>query len=205
MKKLILTLFMLTGLNFSANAAHIDQLGIDISLNSSDGMGNFSVLYREYFGSDGWMWENDNPGLWDTTPARNGPLTVTSFLAAGPGILSNPGNFTVLFDGLVDMMGVNTPGFGSGQISTQFVNDLSDAALYSTILNFTITGFDNTMSYLVDITANDCCYVSGGGGPSFSGQLRFDPTQVVNPVPEPSTLIIMLIGVFALAGRRYRK
>jgi hypothetical protein len=198
MKKIILGLFMLVGMNISANAGHIDQLGINISLVSSDGNGSFSVLYQEYFGADGWMWESDNSNEWATT--YNASLTASLF--AGPGTLSNPGSFTTSFDGIVDSNAVETTGFGAGQLNTHFVNGLSDAAVYSTVVDYTITGFDKSQQYLVDIIADDCCYVASSGSTSFDGQLRFDITQTV---PEPATMGIMLLGTLALFRRRFSK
>jgi hypothetical protein len=197
MKKLILGLLMLVGMNMSANAGHIDQLGINITLVNSDGNGNFSVLYEQYFGADGWMYSGSS---WQATANKS----VTASLAAGSGILSNPGTFTTTFNGITDLNAVETAGFGTGQIGTQFINNTSDAARYSSILNFSIAGFDNTQQYLVDISADDCCYVSGNGSTSFDGQLRFDITQVIT-VPEPTTLGIMLLGVLGLFGRRFIK
>lgn len=198
MKKMILGLFMLVGMNMSANAGHIDQLGINITLVSSDGNGSFSVLYQEYFGANGWMWGSDNAGEWDNTY----DASLSASLFAGTGTLSNPGSFTTSFDGLVDFNANETAGFGVGQINSNFVNDLTDAAVYSTVVNYTIAGFDNSQQYIVDIVANDCCYVSGGGSTSFDGQLRFDITQTV---PEPATLSIMLLGTIALFRRRFNK
>ena len=128
--------------------------------------------------------------------------TLSSSLFAGTGTLSNPGSFTTSFDGLVDSNAVQTAGFGAGQLNTHFVNGLSDAAVYSAVIYFTITGFDNSQQYIVDIVANDCCYVSGGGGTSFGGQLQFDITQTV---PEPATLSIMLLGIIALFRHRFSK
>lgn len=200
MKKIILGLFMLFGLNISANAAHIDQLGINITLVSSDGNGNFSVLYQEYFGADGWMWERDNSGLWNSTYSAS----LTASLASGTGSLSNPGRFTTLFDGITDLNAIETAGFGVGQINTHFVNDTSDAARYSAVLDFSVANFDASQPYLVNVSANDCCYVSGSGTTSFDGQLQFDITQVVD-VPEPTTLGIMLLGTLGLFGRRFIK
>jgi hypothetical protein len=197
MKKIILGLFMLFGLNISANAAHIDQLGINITLVSSDGNGNFSVLYQEYFGADGWMWGGSS---WQSTYGAS----ISASLATGTGLLSNPGNFTTLFDGLTDLNAIETAGFGVGQVNTHFVNDTSDAARYSAVLDFSITNFDASQSYLVNVSANDCCYVSGSGNTSFDGQLQFDITQVVD-VPEPTTLGIMLLGTLGLFGRRFIK
>lgn len=197
MKKIILCLFMLFGLNISANAAHIDQLGINITLVSSDGNGNFSVLYQEYFGADGWMWRGSS---WDTTYGAS----ISASLATGTGSLSNPGNFTILFDGITDLNAIETAGFGVGQINTHTVNDTSDAARYSAVLDFSIANFDASQPYLVNVSANDCCYVSGSGTTSFDGQLQFDITQVVD-VPEPTTLGIMLLGTLGLFGRRFIK
>ncbi|SEL20431.1 PEP-CTERM protein-sorting domain-containing protein [Colwellia chukchiensis] len=200
MKATVLGLLMFLGLSFSANAAHIDELGINITLVSSDGNGNFSVLYEEYFGADGWMWGRDNPNLWNADYRAS----VSASLAQGPGTLSNPGNFFATFDGITDLNANETLGFGTSQINMHFVNDTTDAARYSKILDFTITGFDRTQSYLVDVSANDCCYVVGSGSTSFNGQLQFDITQVVG-VPEPTTLGLMLLATFGLFGRQLRK
>jgi len=191
---------MLVGMNFSANAAHIDELGINITLVSSDGNGNFSVLYEEYFGADGWMWEDNNAGLWNSTYGAS----ISASLASGTGTLINPGSFTAIFDGITDLNAIETTGFGTGQISTHFVNDTSDAARYSSTLNFSINGFDKTQEYLVNVSADDCCFVTGSGSTSFDGQLQFDITQVVD-VPEPTTFGIMLLGALGIFARRFSK
>jgi hypothetical protein len=195
MKKLILGLFMFMGMNMSANAGHIDQLGINITLVSSDGNGSFSVLYEEYFGADGWMW---NGSSWNSNVTK----TVSASLASGTGTIVNPGRFSISFDGITDLNAIETAGFGTSQSNTRFINGTSDAGRYSSILNFSITGFDKSQQYLVDITANDCCYVSGNGSTSFDGQLRFDITQTV---PEPATMSIMLLGALGLFRRRFSK
>jgi len=186
---------MFVGVSLSVNAAHIDELGIEITLVSSDGNGSFSVLYEEYFGADGWMWGGSS---WQSNASK----TVSASLASGPGTLINPGSFNITFDGITDFNAVETVGFGAGQINTNFINNTSDAARYSSVLNFSIDNFDNTQAYLVNISANDCCYVSGNGGTSFDGQLQFDITQTV---PEPATLSIMFLGTIALFRRRFSK
>jgi len=190
----------------AAQASHIDELGIRITVASSDGLGNFTLRYEEFFGSDGASWNGTN---W----SGFGHPYNTSFniaLTSGPGTLSPTGFIPVSasFAGLVNSAGIPTPGFGVGQFTTQFVNGLSDAAVFEQLLNFTITGFDSSQTYLVDVSANDCCFVSGNGGPSFDGQLQFDPRVVVGQVPEPASMAIWGLGsvtAMAFGWRRRRK
>jgi hypothetical protein len=182
-----------------AQASHIDELGINITVFSSDGAGNFVLRYDEYFGSDGAAWNGSN---WSGFghPYFTG---ISISIASGPGSLSGSTTVSATFEGLVNSLGNNTAGFGVGQFNTQFVNGTSDAALFTDFMNFSISGFDNTATYLVNVTANDCCFVNTGGGPSFNGQLQFDPSIVVT-VPESATLGLFGLGVLGLglASRR---
>jgi len=186
---------LVLGFSMPAMAGHIDQLGIKITLNSSDGNGNFTVLFQEFMGSDGWMWSNP----WQANYNTPG---ITASLLSGPGSINDALSFDLDFKGLVNAAGVATAGYGIGQIGTQFVNNVDDAAVYSAIVAFTINGFDKTQQYLVSLKADDCCYVVGDGV-SYDGTLTFDPRAVVG-VPAPSTIAIMLLAVFGLLLRRVK-
>lgn len=198
MKKFVFLMLFMLGFSMPAMAGHIDQLGIKITLNSSDGNGNFSVKFEEFMGSDGWMWGGSQWQNVYTTPG------ITASIASGPGSINSASSFNLSFMGLVNAAGVATVGFGPGQVFTRYINSLNDAAVYSAIVNFTITGFDNTKQYLVSLSANDCCYVSGGSNVSFDGSLKFDPRQVVT-VSAPATFGVMMIAMFGLIVRRMKR
>lgn len=208
-KRAILVAGIFSALLFSnsASAGHIDELGINVFIYSNDGAGNFVVQYDEYFGSDGWMWSG---GAWTATYAGS-PLTYS--LDAGPGVLTktSPDPFdTRAFIGLVDAGATPTAGFGAGQINTQFINDLTDAALYSALVSFSIAGYDPNETYLVSIASNDCCFVVGSGGPNFNSQFQFDPRIIIIPgggsVPEPIALGLIGLGLGGLGvARRARR
>lgn len=63
-------------------AEHIDPLGINLSIYSNNGTGNFQLKYEQYFSADGWMW-NTGTNAWNlgyTIPA----LVVTGGTLVGP-------------------------------------------------------------------------------------------------------------------------
>lgn len=188
-----------------ASASHIDELGYDVSLHSSDGAGNFTIRFREFFGADGGMWTGST---WRSTDL--GSPTLTATLELGTGTLSPSGTQNVnnlTFDGLVDSMGVQTAGFGTSQVNTQYVNGTSDAAQYSQLFNFSISGFDATNTYKIEIVGNDCCFVSGGSVPQLNQSIIFDPAVVVDPnvIPTPAAAGACLVGLAAMGLRRARK
>jgi len=206
--------FVVTSGTSKAHATHIDQLGFDVSLFSSNGMGGFSIKFTEYLGSDGSAWGGTNWASFWTSGAATAATAVKSFpftatLTTGPGSLSPSGSSSapLKFQGLVNSVAVPTAGFGTGQFFTQFVNGTSDAAEFSAVVAFTITGFDSSASYQIDVAGSDCCFVSGGGGPSFNEAINFDPSVVVNPnaVPEPSSLALLGIGTLCLIGYRRKR
>jgi|GEM_PF-4436365 len=205
--KLLVALFVGAISSVPTFAGHIDENPFRASLYSSDGAGNFVVKFDEFFGSDGWMWTSfgSYPNAW--TPTYNIPYSVNP-LIGGPGILSPlSGSPLASFAGLVDQFGVATVGFGVGQINTNNVNGPSDAAQYSVLQGFTISGFDNTATYSISVSMTDCCFVHGNGNPEFNGTLQIDPTQVVAPpgVPDGGFTILMFgASIVSLVSLRRR-
>lgn len=191
------------------SAAHIDALGIDVSLYSSDGAGNFVLQYDEYFGSDGWMWGGstwlDSSGGYMTGSYQSGGIANNLTITGATVSTTTPGA-DITFSGLVDALGNETAGFGSGQVNTQYVYDDTEAALYSGLVGYNIFGYDPLLSYTINVIANDCCYVNLSGGPSFNGSLTFDPSVVINPniVPAPATLALMGLGLVGMGFRARR-
>lgn len=185
----------------SAQASHIDELFVNITADSSDGAGNFILRYDQYLGSDGSGWTGSAWSGWGATYSTSIGISLTS----GPGSLSGSTAVNAVFQGLVDSSGAATAGFGASQFNMQFVNDSTDASLWTDYLSFSIAGFDSSATYLVNVTANDCCVVSGST-PTFNGTLQFDPRQVFNgSVPEPTILALFGFGIAGMGYYRRRK
>lgn len=200
-----------------AKASHIDELGVGVSLFSSDGTGGFVVKFEEYFGSNGSSWDGDSwhglavTGV-DAAATATYSTPYTASLTSGPGVLSpGSGSVPLMFEGLVDSTGTPTAGFGTSQYMTLSVNGPSDASRWGGLLAFSIAGFDASATYAVDITGTDCCFVSGST-PPFPNSITIDPTIVVpppgggGPVPEPTSIALFGIGGLAmLVGCRRRR
>jgi hypothetical protein len=172
-----------------ASAGHVDQLGMNMSLFSHDGQGNFVIQYDQYMAADGSMW-NANTNSWYATYAQPRYLDKSIHLSVNQGTTATGRRaLDADFMGLVDSTGAHTAGFGSGQINTQFINDLTDAALYTEYKTFSIQNYDASLTYLVSADISICCIQQAGGGnnsASFAGTFQINPTTV--PIPAAAWL-----------------
>jgi hypothetical protein len=118
---------MLVG-TVAAQATHIDELGINISVVSSDGAGNFVLRYDQYFGADSiTIWNGSQWGNFGTVGACTSAAdcdystSLTINLDSGPGVLSPTGSVPVLpaFQGLVDSTGTHLAGFWPSPVFQQ--------------------------------------------------------------------------------------
>jgi len=194
-----------------------DSLGINITLYSNDGVGNFTLRVDEYFSSDMRPLEFDKVDPATLEPWGEGPWSST-YTGSGlvPVYYGRPfqqipggrGLVTLDFQGIVDSGGNPTTGFGSSQRSELFINDPTDAAQYSRLFNFSITGFDPALSSSVDVEMFDCCYTGDlgvGDGDSAYDFFSFDPSVVVTattpaPVPVPAAVWLFASGLVGLIG-----
>jgi hypothetical protein len=183
----------------SALANHISPLGIDVSLYSSDGAGNFQIKIDEYMSAYGELWVGDvsGPGAvgqWDATYSGM-PNLLISFSGASVGGAST----TVLsYQGMVDS---SKTMFSNS--STQWANNFdgdgwaTDAAKYSAIVSYSISGYDPSQAYSITAAVDDCCVdVPPPDLISAHGQTSFN----VAAVPVPAAAWLLGSGLLGLIG-----
>lgn len=206
MKLKLLAAACLTGLSAlsaqSALASHIDpNLGVSVSLYSSDGAGNFTLKIDEYMSAYGELWVGTlgGPGAWDAT--FSGPNL--SFSVAGAST-TGPTTGTLNYQGIVDSTGTV---FYSVPSNTWAVNidgygDTTDAAKYSGLFSYQIAGFDSNQTYSLTATVTDCCTdVPPPDLLSATAQLTFNPAVVeVAAVPVPAAVWLFGSGLLGLLG-----
>lgn len=140
------------------------NLGINLMLYSSDGLGNFTLRIDEYFTSDMTPSNYEETfGIDPTTgsPWGGGPWSsIYNEFESGVEpdfyidnqnpyghmypykVITGDSDFILNFQGIVDFEGNPTSGFGPSQASELFINDATDAAQYSQLINFSISEFD---------------------------------------------------------------
>lgn len=182
----------------SALANHISPMGIDVSLYSSDNAGNFQIKIDEYMSAYGELWVGDisGPGaigVWASTSSS--PNFSISLSGAS---VSGPGTATLGYQGIAD---ASKSIFST--LSTQWANNFdvvgnaTDVAKYSTIVSYSIAGYNPTQAYSITAAVSDCCedvappaLVTAHGSTSFN----------VAAVPVPAAAWLLGSGLLGLIG-----
>lgn len=182
----------------SALANHISPLGIDVSLYSSDGAGNFQIKIDEYMSSYGALWVGDvsGPGAigqWDATSIS--PNFLISLSGAST---SGPNTATLNYQGMAD---ASKSMFSTSptQWAVNFDVDgfATDAAKYSAIVSYSIAGYNPSQAYSITASVTDCCedvpppdLISAHGATSFN----------IAAVPVPAAAWLLGSGLLGLLG-----
>lgn len=184
----------------SALAIHIDpNLGMDVSLYSSDGAGNFTLKIDEYMSAYGELWVGDVSGLgavgqWDATSTS--PNFLISLIGAST---SGPSTATLNYQGIVDSSKAMFS-TSSTQWAVNFDGDgwATDAGKYSQLVSYSIAGFNTNQTYSLTATVSDCCAdVPPPDLLSKQAQVSF----TLAPVPEPGVVWMMGAGLLVLLAR----
>jgi len=183
----------------SALASHIDpNLGVGVSLFSSDGAGNFTLQFDEYMSpyTDAWVGTLGGPGAWDATfssPNLVFSVTGATITGATTGALN--------YQGIVDSTGTifyNVPAT-TWAVNIDGNGDTTDAAKYSALFSYQITGFDSNLTYSITAAVTDCCAdVPPPDLVSKSAQITFNPS--VSSVPVPGAVWLLGSGLIGMLG-----
>ncbi len=184
----------------SALASHIDpNLGIGVSLFSSDGAGNFTLQVNEYMSAYGDLWIGTlgGPGAWDAT--FSGPNLAFSVTGAS---ITGPATGALNYQGIVDTTGTtfyNVPA-PTWAVNIDPYGDTTDAAKYTGLFNYHVTGFNPAQTYSLTATVTDCCEdVPPPTLVSAQSHITFNPSVATVPIPAAAWLLgsglLGLIGV----------
>ena len=190
----------------SALANHIDpNLGIDVSLYSSDGAGNFTLKIDEYMSAYGELWVGDvsGPGAigaWDATSTS--PNLLISLSGAST---SGPSTATLNYQGIVDSSKAMFS-TSSTQWAVNFDGDgwATDAGKYSQLVSYSIADYNPNQTYSLTATVTDCCTdVPPPDLLSVQSQLTFNPAVAAVPVPAAFWLLGSgLLGMFGFTRKQ---
>ncbi|TCV90650.1 VPLPA-CTERM sorting domain-containing protein [Sulfurirhabdus autotrophica] len=184
----------------------LDNKPLDVSLYSSDGLGNFQIKIDEYMSAYGEQWNGDvsGPGavgFWNALSTS--PNLSISF--SGASVSGN--NAPILsYQGIVDASKVM---FSSS--ATQWANNFdsndwaTDSGMYSVIASYSISGFTPGQAYSITAVVDDCCIdqdPSLGMTQHATAHITFSPSVSAVPVPAAAWLLGSgLIGLIGVARR----
>ncbi len=149
-------------------AEHIDPRGINLSIVSNDGTGNFQLKFEQYFSADGWMW-NAGSGGWNlgyTIPA----LVITGGTVVGP----------------VDPI----------NIFPTDPND--PTAPFAGIINFTYDPATPTIVNISATDCCEHGTDDDETGDSVTANLNVNTSVVVSRIPEPASLALLGLGLIGM-------